>query len=122
MNKEVERLMKVLSISKEEAEELAQYDKMVDQGKTTPYDLTKEQQKIAKSYTKSGTKTVKSAKTERKRAKDDEKSMVIDEIFTFLAENPSILAQNVEKVNAERQISFKIGENSYSLTLTKHRK
>lgn len=119
---QVEKLMKTLGISKEDAEKLVEYDKMVDQGKPTPYDLTKEQQKIAKNYTKSGTKTVKSAKTERKKAKDDEKSLIIDEIFTFLEQNPSILAQNVEKVNAERQISFKIGENSYSLTLTKHRK
>ena len=118
----VEKLMKKLDISKEDAEKLIIYDKMVDQNKPTPYDLTKEQQKIAKNYTKSGTKTVKSAKTEWKKAKDDEKSLIIEEIYTFLAENPSILAQNVEKVNAERQISFKIGENSYSLTLTKHRK
>ena len=119
---QVEKLMEKLDISKEDAEKLIIYDKMVDQNKPTPYDLTKEQQEIAKKYTKSGTKTVKNAKTERKKAKDDEKSLIIEEIYTFLADNPSILAQNVEKVNAERQISFKIGENSYSLILTKHRK
>jgi hypothetical protein len=32
------------------------------------------------------------------------------------------IADNVESVNAEREISLEIGENSYSLTLTKHRK
>ncbi len=119
---QVKKLMKTLDISKEDAEKLIIYDKMVDQNKPTPYDLDKEKQKIAKSYTKTGTKASKSGKTERKKAKDDEKSLIIDEIFSFLAQNDSILPQNVEKVNAERQISFKIGENSYSLTLTKHRK
>lgn len=119
---QVENLMKKLDISKEEAEKIIIYDKMVDQNKPTPYDLTPEQQKIAKNYTKTGTKTVKSAKNPPKRAKNDEKLLIIEEIYTFLAENDTILPQNVEKVNAERQISFKIGENSYSLTLTKHRK
>lgn len=118
----VEKLMKNLGISKEDAERVVFYDKMVDQNKPTPYDLTKEQQKIAQSYAKTGTKTVKSAKNPPKRAKNDEKLLIIEEIYTFLAENDTILPQNVEKVNAERQISFKIGENSYSLTLTKHRK
>ena len=41
----VEKLMKKLGISKEDAEKLIIYDKMVDQNKPTPYDLTKEQQK-----------------------------------------------------------------------------
>ena len=50
----VTNLMEKLGISKEDAEKLIIYDKMVDQNKPTPYDLTKEQQKIAKNYTKSG--------------------------------------------------------------------
>jgi hypothetical protein len=31
-------------------------------------------------------------------------------------------AESVETVNVEREITFKIGENAYSLTLTLHRK
>lgn len=118
----VEKLMKNLGISKEDAEKVLIYDKMVDQNKPTPYDLTKEQQKIAKKYTKSGIKTVKSTKNPPKKVKNVEKFLIIEEIYTFLVKNPSILAQNIEKVNTERQISFKIGQNSYSLTLTKHTK
>ena len=47
-----------------------------------------------------------------------EKGEFISKIAEFIGK----FVQNVEIVNAEREISFEIGENSYSLTLTKHRK
>ena len=52
------------------------------------------------------------------KTKDDEKEDFIVKLAEFLPN----LAENVEIVNANREISFIIGENSYSLTLTKHRK
>ena len=84
--------------------------------------MTPEQAKNAKKYTKTGTKkpTVYKFDTEKakSRKKDDEKGEFISKIAEFIGK----FVQNVEIVNAEREISFEIGENSYSLTLTKHRK
>ena len=86
------------------------------------FELSPEQAKNAKKYTKTGEKkpTVYKFDTEKakNRKKDDEKGEFISKIAEFIGK----FVQNVEIVNAEREISFEIGENSYSLTLTKHRK
>ena len=47
---------------------------------------------------------------------------VIDEIFKFLCGNEAISAENLQILNKERQIAFKIGEKSFELTLTQKRK
>ena len=52
-------IMKNLGLSEEEADELLKADKAIDKGEKMPFDLTKEQQEIAKSFTKTGTKTKK---------------------------------------------------------------
>ena len=94
----------------------------IDKGEKMDFDLTPEQAKNAKKYAKTGTKkpTVYKFDTEKakNRKKDDEKGEFISKIAEFIGK----FVQNVEIVNAEREISFEIGENSYSLTLTKHRK
>lgn len=112
----VEKLMKKLGCTEEEALEIIAFDKAVDRG-ADPYKLTAEQQKVAKKMCSTGTR----AKTESKpktRKKDAEKAEIITELAQFLTEKVDFL----EISNAERQIFFKIGENSYDLTLTKKRK
>ena len=52
---------------------------------------------------------------------EQEQSDEKEDFIAKLAEILPNLAENVQIVNANREISFKIGENSYSLTLTKHR-
>jgi hypothetical protein len=53
----------------------------------------------------------------KKRPKDEEKVQIVEKIAEFMAE----ISENAEISNPGQTISFKIGENSYSLTLTKHR-
>ena len=84
--------------------------------------MSAEQKKNAKKATQIGTKTVKTEKKAPKRKKNGTKSAIINELFDFLSQSQEIMAENVEIVNEERQISFKIGAISYSLTLTQHRK
>ncbi len=115
------KLMRLLNISEAEAEQVMADDKAIDHGERMPFDLSKEAEKEAKKFANVGTKTVKTPKTERKRPENAEKGSIIAQIAEFLSETDTISAENVEIVNKERQISFKIGENSYSLTLTKHR-
>lgn len=53
----------------------------------------------------------------KSRKKDEEKVEIVQKVADFLAE----FVENAEVVNAGQKISFQIGENSYSFTLTKHR-
>lgn len=130
--KAITKEMAVLNISREEAEELVAEDERID--KMTMGELKvemgEEHWAVVKEMTKTGErKTAKTGKNAQKKPtnykfdtkkhkKDDEKEDFLVKLAEFLPK----LAENVEIVNPNREISFKIGENSYSLTLTKHRK
>lgn len=96
------------------------WDNEINHDRPTPFDLTEEQQKVAKSVTKTGTrKTSTNYKFDKKtRPKDVEKVEFMEKINEFVTQ----FTENCEIVNAGQQISFNIGENLYSLKLTKHRK
>lgn len=96
------------------------WDNEIDHNRPTPFDLTPEQQKVAKEATKTGTrKTPTNYKFDKKkRPKDAEKVEFLEKVCDFCSE----IAENCEIVNAGQEISFKIGENEYSLKLVKHRK
>lgn len=116
---QVERIMRNLKCSREEAEQIVADDKAIDRGERMDFDLTPEQEKQAKKYANTGTRKTDGAKTERKRKENPTKASVIAEISKFLAENGYDF---VEITNKERQIAFKIGENAYELTLVQKRK
>lgn len=88
------------------------WDNEIDHDRPTPYDLTAEQQKVAKDMTKGARKVDAYGKTtKRERKPDEEKRALIARIAEALAD----LSPTVS--NPERQIDF----GPYSLTLTKHR-
>lgn len=76
---------------------------------------TKVKAKRAPNYSLEGQK-------KRERKPNEEKRLIITELWHFFVTNAQISAENAETVNPERQIDFKIGENHYSVTLTCHRK
>lgn len=117
------RLMKSLHITAEEAEEILAYDKAVDKGKKTPYDLTKEQERATRKYRQCDRKpTVYNFDTSKRQRKPNEtKGGLIAELFDFLSKNSSFPIENCEILNKERQIAFKIGENAFELTLVQKR-
>lgn len=121
MEKQIEALMK-LGLSREEALQTLADDKDIDKGLPKDFDLTKEQLKNVKQYTKTGTRKTKDTPTKRERKENPTKALIIAEIFKFLTENDEISAENLEILNKERQIFFKCGENDYELTLTQKRK
>ena len=121
MEKQIQALMK-LGLSREEALQTLADDKDIDQGKPKDFDLTAEQLKNAKQYTKVGTRKTSSIPTKRERKENPTKALIIAELFKFFGENDEISAENLEILNKERQIFFKCGENDYELTLTQKRK
>lgn len=121
MENQIQALMR-LGLTREEALQTLDDDKDIDKGLPKPFDLTKEQLKNVKQYTKTGTRKTKDTPTKRERKENPTKALIIAEIFKFLTENAEISAENLEILNKERQIFFKCGENDYELTLTQKRK
>lgn len=111
-----------LGLTSEEADQLLADDKAIDKGEKMPFDLTAEQQKVAKTFTVSTTKTKKAPtvyKFERKKTENVPKAEIIAKIEQLLTENGY---ENVKILNKERQIAFTNGENDFEITLTQKRK
>jgi hypothetical protein len=119
MNEQIERIMKNLKCSREEAEAILAEDKRIDRGERTDFDLDPEAEKRAKKFANAGTRTLKEGKTVRKAPENPTKEGVIAKIAEFLTENGY---NSVEITNKTRQIAFKIGEDAYELTLIAKRK
>lgn len=117
---QVQKLMRILNCSEEEALQVLADDKAIDQGQRMSFDLSAEEEKKAKKYANTGTR--KASNTPKVRKENPTKSGIITEIATFLMENSDFSPENVEITNKERQIAFKIGDTAYELTLVQKRK
>ena len=118
----IKSTMKALDLTREEAIEMWMDDHDIDQGKAKDFDLDPEKQKVVKEMTKAGGKARAKETKPRERKPNDEKREIIQDLNGFLVNNCQNYINSVEIVNIEREITFKIGENAYSLTLTCHRK
>ena len=127
-DKNVLKMMALLQCSEEEAMQVIADDKAIDRGEKMPFDLDKEKEKIARQYTKAGTRkapTVYKLDNEggkRSRKENPTKAGIIAELAKFLEEQSENACINIEIINKERQIAFTIGENNYELTLVQKRK
>ena len=118
----IQSTMKALDLTREEAIEMWMDDHDIDQGKAKDFDLDPEKQKIVKEMTKAGGKARAKETKPRERKPNEEKRTIIQDLNDFLVNNCQNYINSVEIANIEREITFKIGENDYSLTLTLHRK
>ena len=118
----IKSTMKALDLTREEAIEMWMDDHDIDQGKAKDFDLDPEKQKIVKEMTKAGGKARAKETKPRERKPNDEKRTIIQDLNDFLVNNCQNYINSVEIANIEREITFKIGENDYSVTLTCHRK
>ena len=66
---EKEKLMTLLNVSEAEALDIMAYDKKVESGKATEYDLTAEQKKVASDMAKTGTRVYNFSKKREKKVK-----------------------------------------------------
>ena len=122
--KQIENIMVNLKCTREEAEDVIKWDKVIDQGGRTPYDLDPEAEKMAKKMANVRERkkpTVYDFK-QRERKANPTKGGIIAELHKFLVEMSEFAIENVEITNKERQIAFKIGEDAFELTLVQKRK
>lgn len=118
MNEQIQKMMKNLGLTEQEARELLADDAKVDKGQKMAFDLTPEQEKNAKKARAIGTKKPTAYKFEnRKRKENTEKRDILKALFE-LAED---CWDNAVLVNPERQVDFHLNGNHYSITLTCHR-
>ena len=122
--KRISAIMSSLGVTQAEAEEIYEFDKAIDRGERTQYDLDPEKEKEAKKMA-----NVKNHRTtgvynlnKRERKANPTKASIVAEIAQFLTENSENACENVNIANKERQIAFRIGENDYELTLVQKRK
>lgn len=113
----IETIMKNLKCSRAEALALMADDKAVDQNKPMPFDLPPDKAKTARQYAHCGTRKV--TETKSKKKENATKVAIINQIYGFLTENGY---EKCEIANKDREITFYIGDISYSVTLIEHRK
>ena len=129
MNEQIQKMMKNLCLTEQEARELLADDAKIDKGQKMAFDLTPEQEKNAKKARGTGTKKPTVYKLEnRKRKENPEKRALIEALANALEgfhrrdeDDPVAFVEKVEMVNPERQVDFHLNGNHYSITLTCHR-
>ena len=111
----LEALLK-LGMTREEAWQVIADDDDIDHGAAKDFDLTKEQLKVAKKYTGTGTRK---APTNAKRTRKENplKREIIQKIFKAIQEY-----SNAEITNPERMIAFSAEDENFEITLTQKRK
>lgn len=112
----VNKLMTKLGCTEAEALDIIASDKAIDRG-ADPFPLSAEQKQAEKKMRATGSRE-KSPVVQKNKKVDTEKAQIVAEIAEFLQKKVDFL----EISNKERQIFFKMGENSYELTLIKKRK
>lgn len=121
-------MMNSLDLTREEAIELLKEDEQVDKmtTKEVTSDLTAEQKKNIKAATITTSGKRSSTPQKRERKPDEIKREIIDTIAHNLDrsywDDEKIFVHDISILKPEREITFKVGEDEYSIVLTKHRK
>ena len=124
--KQIEKLMKSLSVSREEAIEIIKEDEEIDgmTVKEAQADLSAEQKKAVKKACSTGEKSKeKKAPVKRERKPNEGKRWIMTQVKTLfegIALNGKV--SDVVLSNEERTLDFVKDGVSYTLTLTAHRK
>ena len=118
--KRIAMLMKTLDSTREEALELEGYDADVTAGKKTEYDLTAEQQAVVSEMTRADAEVGKRKST---RKPNELKEAIVREIAEFLTEDAlGQMYEAVQIANANRTITFAVGDKQFELNLIEKRK
>lgn len=123
MSKDTEQLQRIkqgLKCSDEEAAAVLAYDKAVDKGEPTPYDLTAAQNEVARKFAHTGTRKTPTAYkfTKRERKPNEPKREIIQALDEALTD----LVDDVTVTNPERQIDFIYNDVKYRIVLSAPRK
>ena len=119
---EIQKHMQVLGLTREEAEQLWE-----DDNSDFVNDEMAEMERKAKANRRYEQSDKPRAKAKREPKIDQEKVNILVEIENAMVSRHSIIDdgewdfENVIIVNPQREITFLVGDNEYSLTLTIHR-
>ena len=119
-----EKIMRILQVDSKQADEILAYDKAVERGEKTPYDLTAEQEKEVRKYRQADRKPTlyKWDTKKRERKPNATKEGIVAEIAKFLTENSGFDTKNVQITNKNREITFNVGDETFTWTLVQKRK
>ena len=117
-------LMRELHLTEKEALDVIDADKCIDRGERMEFDLPPDKEKEAKKMANVTTrkKPIVLDSKPRPRKEDVTKQGIITAIEECLKNHPEIAFTDVVITNKEKVVDFKIGEDEYSISLTKHRK
>ena len=123
---------KKLGYSDAQIEEMIEDDKAVDRNEPLPWDMSKEEHKKAMKYanadehkkpTEKKAPTVYNWNTDgKKRTENVTKVELISALAQFLTDNEDFSCENVAITNKQGKVEFTVGDNSFSFSLTQHRK
>ena len=115
-----EKLMKNLGLTAAEAEEVLAYDRAVEKGQKTEYDLTKDQEKEVRKYRQADrTKPfIPDLKPRERKATEPKRDLI--EIIKSALENAGI--SDISVTNVERQLDFSMENVKYRIVLSAPRK
>lgn len=117
----IEKNMRALRISYEEAAELVDDDLAIDRGERLDWEPTVEEEKAMRKATKIVGERKKSTEpVKRERKEDMVKQVLINLIAAALKGGTDV--DNVEITNKERMIAFTVGDENFEIMLTKKRK
>ena len=125
---QITKMMKSLDLTREEAIELIKDDMEIDKMsvKECTSDMTDEQKKAAKKATITTGEKKKTTSIKKERKKDNIKIEIISTIAQNLNrcyfDDDSNTVEDIAIIKPEREITFTINGEEYSITLTKHRK
>ena len=118
---QIQKLMKNLDVSEQEAIEILESDKAIDKGQKL-FELSEEQKKIAKEMTITTGKTKVDAygkKSTREKKVNNDKMEIIEILQNALTENGAV---DLQTANAEREFSFVFKDTKYKIVMSVPRK
>ena len=118
MEKQIEKMMKNLDLTREEAIQLIEDDKRIDKGEKL-FSLTKEQEKASKEARSTGTKQPTAYKFNKRERKADNDKQHLIHLLTGALENEGC---EVEITNKEREFLFMYNDKKYKVVLSAPRK
>lgn len=118
----IKRIQAGLKCSEEEAREVYVYDRAIDKGEKTEYDLTAEQQKNVSKMTRADRKPTVYNLTKRERKPNATKGAIIAALAAWLADGAEFEVEGLEITNKERQVKFSSAGETFELTLVQKRK
>lgn len=120
--KELDLLVEKLGISLAEAKDIKEKDKVIDRGGRTEFDLSKEQEKMAKKFANTGTrKTPTVYKFDQKQKKANPTKEGIIAILAESLKNCGLTIENLEIPNKGKLITFTLDGNNFEIDLKQKR-